>query len=57
MKYGLLYGIAGGISMGYGSYSVMPLPYNIALYWFLGSVIETVAGAYVMSLIIKQEGE
>lgn len=57
LKYGLLYGIAGGISMGYGSYSVMPLPYNIALYWFLGSVIETVAGAYVMSLIIKQEGE
>ena len=53
--YGLVLGIARGMSMGYGSYAVMPMPYLLALGWFLGSLVEyTVAGG-VMSLIVKPE--
>ncbi|MEK7706336.1 MAG: hypothetical protein AAB426_15350, partial [Myxococcota bacterium] len=32
--YGLVFGIGTGISMGYGSYSVMPIPYTLAIGWF-----------------------
>lgn len=31
LKYGLLFGIGTGISFGYGTYAVMPIPYNLAL--------------------------
>jgi len=51
--YGLIFGIGTGASMGYGTYAAMPLPYYIALSWFLSSVVEmTVAGA-ILGLIAK----
>ncbi len=53
VKYGLLVGFGGGVSMGYGSYAAMPVPYVMALAWFLGSWVEfTVAGLFA-GLIIK----
>jgi len=51
--YGLIFGIGTGVSMGYGSYAAMPLPYYIALSWFLRSIVEmTVAGA-ILGLIAR----
>jgi len=50
--YGLLFGIASGVSMGYGTYSVMPIPYTLAFGWFLGTVVESVAGAWVAWYIV-----
>jgi hypothetical protein len=48
LKYGLVIGFGGGVSMGYGSYSAMPIPYVMALGWFLGTWVEfAVAGAIV----------
>lgn len=45
LYYGLLWGIAYGTSMAYGRYAVMPIPYHMALVWFVGTVVEfTVAG-------------
>jgi predicted cobalt transporter CbtA len=44
LKYGLLFGLAVGVSMGYGSYSVMPVPYSMAFIWFMGSVVEVAIG-------------
>lgn len=45
LLYGLLYGIAVGAGMGFGTYSFMPLPYDLALSWFGIMVVEaTVAG-------------
>ena len=55
LKYGLVYGIGAGVSMGYGSYAVMDIPYNMALIWFLGAIVEALAGAYAMSLVVKPE--
>jgi hypothetical protein len=53
LTYGLLYGIAVGVGMGYGTYSMMPIPYCMALTWFLGTVIEAVLGGLLLGLIIK----
>jgi hypothetical protein len=54
LKYGLCFGIATGVSMGYGSYSVMPIPYHMAFSWFLGSVIEAAIGGMIAGAIIKE---
>jgi hypothetical protein len=54
LKYGLCFGIATGVSMGYGSYSVMPIPYHMAFTWFLGSVIEAAVGGMIAGAIIKE---
>ncbi|MCB0834717.1 MAG: hypothetical protein KDC45_14710 [Bacteroidetes bacterium] len=53
LLYGLLIGILWGVSFGYGTYSVMPIPYYMAMTWFFGTIVEcTVAGALV-GLLVK----
>jgi hypothetical protein len=54
LQYGVLYGLGAGVSMGYGSYSVMPLPYTIAFWWFLGSLIEFVVAGWITALIVRK---
>jgi hypothetical protein len=53
VKYGLLVGFGGGVSMGYGSYSAMPVPYVMALVWFLGTWVEFTVAGLLAGLIIK----
>lgn len=53
LKYGLIFGIGVGISMGYGTYSVQPIMYSTALGWFLGTVVEMSIGGLLTGLIIK----
>jgi hypothetical protein len=53
LRYGLLFGIGAGVSMGYGSYSVMPIPYHMALTWFLGCVIEAAVGGVILGAIVR----
>jgi len=55
--FGLIYGAGYGISMGYGSYSFMPIPYSLALVWFLGTVVELTIGGILLGLIVKGESE
>jgi hypothetical protein len=52
-KYGLVWGFGSGVMMGYGSYSAMPLPYAMALGWFLGSWVEFTVAGLLAGLIIK----
>jgi len=54
VKFGLLFGLGTGISMGYGTYAVMPIPYKIAITWFLGTVAETTAAGMLVGLIVKE---
>lgn len=56
LKYGLLFGIATGVPMGFGTYSVMPVPLSLALTWFVGSLAETIAGGVICGTIIKDNG-
>ena len=53
LKYGLLFGMGVGISMGLGSYSVMPIPYDMALVWSLGSLAQGAVGGLLVGLIIR----
>jgi len=53
VKYGLLMGFGGGVSMGYGTYSAMPIPYVMALVWFLGTWVEFTVAGLLAGLIIK----
>ncbi len=52
-----LYGAGYGIRRGYGSYSFMPIPYSLALIWFLGTVVETTVGGLLLGWIVKGESE
>ena len=53
LKYGLWYGLGAGVSMGYGTYSVMPIPYTMAITWFLGSIFEGAAAGLIVAGIVK----
>ncbi|MFC2076131.1 hypothetical protein ACFLT7_03515 [candidate division KSB1 bacterium] len=52
--FGLIYGIGGGIGMGYGTYSVMPIPYILAISWFLGTIVETLVAGAIVGWLIKE---
>ena len=55
LKYGFLFGVGVGSGMGYGTYSVIPIPYEMALVWFLGTVVETAVGGILVGLIIPRQ--
>ncbi len=53
LYFGTLWGIGVGVGMGYGTYAVMPIPYALALTWFLGTVAEGAAAGFIAGTIIK----
>lgn len=55
LKYGLLFGLGAGVSLGYGSYSVMPMPYSMAFTWFLGVLIEATLGGLVIGVMLRDK--
>ena len=54
LKYGVLFGLSAGVPMGYGSYSVMPIPYHMAFVWCFGSIVEATIGGLIVGSIIKE---
>jgi hypothetical protein len=54
LKFGLLFGLGAGISMGYGTYAVMPIPYKIAIVWFAGTVVDAAVAGLLTGLIVKE---
>ncbi len=55
LEYGLLFGIATGVSMGFGTYSVMPIPLYMGSVWLIGSIIQMALGGIIVGAIIKEE--
>lgn len=53
IKFGFLFGLATGISMGFGSYSYMPIPLTLAWSWFFGSLIEAISAGAIVGAIMK----
>ena len=53
IRFGVLFGLATGISMGFGSYSMMPIPLTLAWSWFVGSWIEAIVAGAIAGAIIK----
>lgn len=54
IKYGLIFGIGAGISMGYGTYSVQPIMYFTALGWFLGTIVEALVAGLITGMLLKE---
>jgi len=52
VKFGLVWGFGGGVMMGYGTYASMPVPYILALAWFLGTWVEFTVAGLLAGLII-----
>lgn len=55
LKFGLMWGIVAGLSMGYGSYSVMPITYGTALVWFLGTIVEMGFAGWFTGMVVKED--
>lgn len=53
-RYGIWFGVAAGVAMGYGTYAFQPIPYYMALTWFLGRTVETIAGGILAGALIKE---
>jgi uncharacterized protein with PQ loop repeat len=53
VRFGALFGLATGISMGFGSYSYMPIPLTLAWSWFLGSWIEAIVAGAIVGAMVK----
>jgi hypothetical protein len=54
LKFGLLFGVGAGVSMGYGSFAVMPIPYVMAFTWFAGTLVQALIGSLLAGLIIRE---
>jgi uncharacterized membrane protein YhhN len=52
--FGVWFGLGHGISMGYGSFAVMPLTYTIALTWFLGSIVEGAVAGMIVGALVRE---
>jgi len=52
--FGVWFGIGHGIAFGYGSYAVMPIPYTMALTWFLGTVVEAAVAGMIVGALVKE---
>lgn len=48
LLFGVYFGLAVGVSMGFGTYSVQPIPMNLAVGWLLGTLAEAIVGALVL---------
>ncbi|OUR64285.1 hypothetical protein A9Q79_07550 [Methylophaga sp. 42_25_T18] len=53
IKYGIVFGLTTGVSMGFGSYSYMPIPLDLAITWFIGNLVEVSIAGAIIGLIIK----
>lgn len=53
LRFGALFGLATGISMGFGSYSYMPIPLTLAWAWFFGAWLEAIMAGAIVGTIIK----
>jgi hypothetical protein len=52
IKYSVVFGLTVGVSMGFGSYSYMPIPLDLAITWFIGTLVElSLAGIIIGSMI------
>lgn len=52
-KYGLIIGLFVSLTGSYNQYVVYPLPYSLALKWFLYGTIELIIAGVVLALVYK----
>lgn len=53
VRWGMVFGVIMGLGSGFGSYSVLPIPLNLAWGWFFGTIIEFAVAGLILGLLIK----
>ncbi|NNJ94111.1 MAG: hypothetical protein HKP57_05150 [Halobacteria archaeon] len=53
--YGTLFGLATGVSMGFGSYTYIPIPLTLAVGWFFGVLVELIVAGAITGTLLKTE--
>jgi len=53
LRYGFWIGLYVSIGMGFGSYAMYPIPFSMALQWFVYGVIQLILCGIITALIYK----
>ncbi len=53
ITFGALFGLATGVSMGFGSYSYMPIPLVLVWSWFLGTLVQSIVAGLIVGAVVK----
>lgn len=56
LLFGVLTGLALGISIGFGTYIHSPIPLGLAWAWFIAAVLKTMLAGLICGLLIKEPG-
>jgi hypothetical protein len=56
-RYGLYIGLMVALPMAYGAYAMMPIPYSLALQWFIYGTLEFMIAGIVLALIFRTKEE
>jgi hypothetical protein len=56
-RYGLYIGLMVALPMSYGAYAVMPIPYSLALQWFVYGTIEYVIAGMVLAMVFRPKSQ
>lgn len=57
IKLGVIVGLSSGISVGFGSYSYMPIPLTLAWSWFLEAFVSGVVAGALVGTLVNPGGE
>lgn len=55
MCFGFYLGLLWGLSMGFGTYTYMPIPLSLAISWFVATLVETTIVGGIMGLLTNKE--
>jgi len=55
VRYGLYIGIWLSVGMAYGSYAMIPIPYSLALQWFIYGVIQYIIYGIALALVFRKK--
>ena len=55
VRYGFYMGMILAVGMAYGSYSMYPIPYSLALQWFLYGLVEYVIAGVVVAYVYQMK--
>ena len=54
VKWGILFGVSVGFSMGIGTYAVMPVSETMSMAWVFGTIAECLVGGLLLGLIASE---
>jgi hypothetical protein len=55
VRFGFYIGMLMAVPMAYGTYASMPIPYSLALQWFLYGLIEYIIAGIVLALVYGKQ--